>query len=138
MSVPRILYDIVVEPLGDRPEIVIDWGETPGWIDTYRDELDGARAIALIPKDGEQMPVVRISLTGDRRWVVFSRVAGRIAGGQKTEGLLRIYCIGWQRTVRGENVKALTWVYPMGAIESADEPTMLDAFLAIEEGKQGG
>lgn len=139
MSEPRIRYDIVIEPLGDRPEIIIDWGNMPGWADTYRAELDGAGAIALIPKDDEQMPIIRTSLTGDRRWVMFSRVAGRIAGGQNTGGLLRIYCIGWQRTVRGENVKALTWVYPGGVIESADEPTMLDIFLALaEEGKQGG
>jgi hypothetical protein len=82
------------------------------------------------------MPVVRVSLMGDRRWVVFSRVAGHIVGGAHTGGLLRIYCIGWQRTVRGEGVKALVWVYPGGVIECADEPTMLDAFLALEEGKQ--
>ena len=133
---PRIRYDIAIEPPSDRQKIVIDWGNMPGWIDAYQDELDGAKAIALIPKDGEQMPVVRTSLMGDRRWIIFSRIAGRIMGGVNTGGLLRIYCIGWQRTVRGENVKALTWVYPGGVIECADEPTMLDAFLALEEGKQ--
>lgn len=130
---PPIKYDIAIERSQGQP-IVIPWGNAPNWIKVYRDDLDNAAGIALIPKEGQFMPVVRVGLGGDRRWVIFSRVAGRITAGV-AGAQVRAYCIGWQRTVQGENVKALTWVYPSGAIESADEPTMLGAFLRHAEEK---
>lgn len=123
---PPILYDIAIEPLGDREMTIIDWGHTPRWMETYREELDSARALVLTPKDGADLPSVRVELGGDKRWVVFSRVAGHVMGGA---GQLRIYCIGWQRTVRGESVKSLTWVYPGGVTENAEEPTLIDVFM---------
>jgi len=70
-----------------------------------------------------------VELDGDKRWVVFSRVAGNVMGGVPGAGQLRIYCIGWQRAVRGEAVKSLTWVYPGGVTENADEPTLIDVFM---------
>jgi len=42
---------------------------------------------------------------------------------------IRLYAIGWQCNVRGVSVKSLTWVYPNGAIEHAEEPGFVNAFL---------
>jgi hypothetical protein len=126
MTVP-IGYDVVIERADENRSVVIPWGDAPNWIEEYREDLERATGIAYIPKEGVHLPVVRIELGGDRRWVLFSRVAGTISSTPSAE--LRVYCIGWQRTVEGHNVKALTWVYPSGAIESADEPTMIGAFL---------
>lgn len=135
MSTPEIEYDVVIEN-GQDDAIVINWGQTPGWVKQYRDHLDSARAIGLVPKGPGKLPVIRVELGPGKRWVIFSRVAGRVLGGMNTDGLIRVYCIGWQSTVKGSNVKSLTWVYPAGVIENAEEPSMLDMFLALEEEKR--
>lgn len=119
MSYP-ILYNIAVEsPNGQH---LIQWGNEKGWLETCRDLLDNATRISLIPKD--KMPLVTVQLGNGRRWVVFSRVYGRLPGGR-----MRMYCIGWQATVKGVNVKSLLWVYPNGNIESGDEPSYWKEFI---------
>lgn len=118
-------YNIVIE--GGGNSLVIDWGNDKNWARRYRAQLDGAERISLIQKTPPTpLPVVTVALGDGRRWIVFSRVFGKIDGGQQ----VRLYCIGWQRTVKGVNVKSLTWVYPNGAIENADMPTFADRFLA--------
>ena len=117
MSTPPLLYDIAVE-CGEQ-SILIQWGNSPQWITRYRDELTHADRISLIPKSSASgLPVVTVRLTEGRRWVLFSRVYGRVPGGQ-----IRMHCIGWQATVKGVNVKSLLWVYPTGDVECGDEPT---------------
>lgn len=115
-----ILYNIAVEsPNGQR---LIQWGDERGWMD--RDLLNSATRISLIPKQGG-MPIVTVRLGGDKRWVLFSRVYGRIPGGQ-----VRLYCIGWQATVKGVNVKSLLWVYPTGSVECAELPSYWKELVA--------
>lgn len=134
MSAPQIEYDVVIET--EKGAIVVDWGGSPNWADRYRVQLDGAKAIALVPKGPESLPVVRIELGLGKRWVIFSRVAGRVSGGLDTSGVLRLYCVGWQATIKGVNVKSLIWIYPDGVIENANEPSMLQPYLALEEKKR--
>ena len=122
MALP-LEYNIAVE--GDGPDILIDWGHAPGWATEHRDRLDNADRISLIPKDDVALPVVTVDLRGDRRWVVFSRVCGLVNNDKR----IRVYAIGWQRNVRGVAVKSLTWVYPNGAIEHAEEPSYIGKFL---------
>ncbi len=119
-------YDLLIE--GNFNPVKIDLGNDEGWIKKYREELDAAERISLVSKDSkEQGSVITISLDGDKRWVFFSRVCGRISGG--TGKQIRLYCIGWQRTVAGENVKSLTWVYPNGVIENNVDPAFTHHFL---------
>jgi len=119
-----IEYNIAIENAG-RPDVVVDWGNTPGWVEQHRERLDTADRISLIPKNGQPLPTVTVALDGERRWVVFSRVCGVVNGDKH----IRLYAIGWQQTVRGVNVKSLTWVYPTGAIEHAERPSFVNRFL---------
>jgi len=36
----------------------------------------------------------------------------------------RFYAIGWQKTVRGLNVKAINWIHPDGLVEMAEMPNL--------------
>jgi hypothetical protein len=122
--VPEYLYDIAIEaPDG---QIKIDWGHTPGWMETHRALLDTAERVSLLPKDpAVGLPLISTQLQPGQRWVLFSRVYGQVTGGQQ----VRLYCIGWQQTIGGKSVKALTWVYPNGVIENGNEPTYWLNFL---------
>lgn len=118
---PEILYDIAIEA-PDR-KVKVKWGEESRWAETYRDLLDRAERISLLPKQPLfRLPVVTVKLKPDDRWIVFSRIYGQVAG-PKVGKTIRMYAIGWQRTVRGVNVKSLTWIYPNGAVEVGEEPT---------------
>ena len=110
-----MLYDIAIE--APDKQALVKWGEEKGWLETHRQLLNRAERISLIPKQAG-MPVVTVRLDRDKRWVIFSRVYGRIPGGQ-----VRLYCIGWQATVRGVNVKSLLWVYPNGSVECSEVPS---------------
>lgn len=124
MSNLPITYNIAIEN-GDG-QALVDWGNEKNWLVTHKELLDNADRISLIPKE-QGLPVVTVALDNEKRWVVFSRIYGRISGGNGRE--IRMYCIGWQKTVRGVNEKSLLWVYPGGAVECADQPTMINKFL---------
>lgn len=120
-------YNVAIE--GKR-QILVNWGNTPGWLETYRDDLDNAHRISLIPKDANSgVPVVSAILDGKKRWIVGSRVCGSISRSTGSGSEIRIYFIGWQQTVGGTNVKSIQWVYPGGAVECADEPMLVEHFL---------
>lgn len=115
---PKIRYNVVVNN-GDASPIIIDWGNTPGWLETFRAELDSTSRISLIPKDGEALPAVTVRLEPGQRWILFSRVYGQVNG----PGRIRCYAIGHQETVKGTCVKSILWIYPDGGIEHAEEPS---------------
>lgn len=132
MASRKMRYDVVIESGGGSIRIPWGTGAAKGWVDRFRNELDHANKISLIPNEaGEGLPVVCIDLEGDRRWVIFSRVCGTVNQATGEEKRMRLYCIGWQRTVNGENVKSLTWIYPNGAIENSKEPTFVNRFLEL-------
>lgn len=117
-------YNVAIE--SEEEQVLIDWGNEKGWQDTHKELLNSADRISFIPKE-QNLPVVTVALDNEKRWIVFSRVHGRISGGNGRE--IRLYCIGWQKTIRGVNEKSLLWVYPGGAVECADFPTMIEQFL---------
>lgn len=117
-----LCYNIAVE--GNGYQELVNWGETLGWQKILSDQLESAQRISLIPKTSNGLPVVTVELGEDKRWVVFSRVVGRLGGKR-----IRLYCIGWQMTVGTKNIKSLQWVYPNGVIENADEPSYADLML---------
>lgn len=114
-------YHIAVE--GPAGNILIDWNNTRNWQQRYAAELDQAPRLSLIPCEGSRLPVVTVQLDPSRRWILFSRVVGRIDADGRRE--LRMYAIGWECG----GVKSLTWVYPNGQIEVGDEPSYATAML---------
>lgn len=119
-------YNLAVE--GDDSQILIDWGNEKDWITRYRQQLDSAHRISLIPKKYSPLPVITVDVR-DRNWIIFSKVFGKLsAAGHKHE--IRLYAIGWQANLGGQSVKSLLWVYPNGAIESALWPGYVDQFFA--------
>lgn len=118
----KLDYNIAIEGRGYQE--LVDWGEAPDWQKALQDQLESAQRISLIPKTSNGLPVVTVELGEDKRWVVFSRVVGRLGGKR-----IRLYCIGWQMTVGTKNIKSLQWVYPNGVIESADRPNYADLML---------
>lgn len=125
VSTPPILYNIAVE--GKAGNILIDWGNSPGWLKRHAEELAQAEYLSLLPKSADSpLPVLVVKLEQRRRWILFSRVYGTIPGVRQ----VRLYCLGWQNTVGGENVKSLLWVYPGGAVECAEEPSWVGEVLA--------
>jgi hypothetical protein len=124
-------YNISIE--SKEESVLVDWGNTPGWMEACRDRLDSAYRISLIPKVAGSAPVVSAILDGEKRWLIGSRVCGKINKGTGDGKELRIYFIGWQQTVNGLNVKSIHWVYPGGAVECSDEPTLVDRFFELGE-----
>ena len=121
-----ILYDVVIEGIGY--DILVDWGNTPGWLETYADHLDQATRISLKPKEGARLPIVTVKLGLGRRWILFRRVFGIASGGGGQQ--VPVYAIGWQQLVQGVNIKSIAWIYPSGAVEVADDnPTFWKNFL---------
>lgn len=126
-SDPAWKYNLMVE--GDFRTVVIDLGNSPGWEDKYRDQLDNAERISIMAKPGEEMPFATVELDGDKRWIFFSKVCGRVNVPTRTGAAIRLYCIGWQRTIEGTNVKSLTWIYPNGMMENGPNPMFTHHFL---------
>ena len=134
---PPILYDVVIE--GDFTPERINWGDDPGWADRLRDKLGSAHRIGLVPKAiAPSLPVASVELGEGRRWILFSRVYRRMAPPVS----MRVYCIGWQVTTGGSNVKALLWLYPNGVVEISDEPVhwkeILGAYAQFENQRVDG
>lgn len=125
----EIRYNIAVET--EDTSILIPWGEAKGWADKYRDQLNSADSIALIPKEGESLPVVTVDLSEGRRWILFSRVYGVLNKSSGGKNEIRMYCIGWQKKIKGTNVKSLNWVYPGGSVENGENPTYVDEMLKV-------
>lgn len=120
---------MAVEGQGNQHQI--DWGNCPNWADRYRDDLNNAHRISLIPKKiGGHLPIVTVAMGEGRRWIVFSRVFGRM--GQ--EARIRLYAIGWQATVKGRNVRSINWIYPNGTVENAIDPSLWMQFLDVAAG----
>lgn len=123
-----IEYNISVEGR-DIEDVLIDWGNAPGWAEEHAEQLEQADRIALIPKDGgaaARLPVVAVALSGGRRWVVFSRVFGRLDG---TGRRVRLYAIGWWTWIGEWEVESINWIYPTGIVENAREPTLAEILL---------
>lgn len=123
----EIQYNVLIEREGKG--IQVDWGNEPGWMERYRDHLDTADRITLVPKPGVPMPVVSTRLGDGKRWILMSRVRGILNQGTGQESEIRLYFLGWQKTVGGENVKSITWIYPNGMTENAEEPSFAHHFL---------
>lgn len=104
---------------GEMETIIL--GEEKDWLEKHRFRLHKADLIELGPKKGKSLPSVQVHLRPGRRWVCFSRVFKDTGSSRQ----VRLYCIGWQETVNGKNVKFLNWIYPGGAVEVADEPVMV-------------
>jgi len=123
MSNLPFAYNVAIE---GKEQVLIDWGNSPDWVKKYDSLLDEADRISLIPKDKSNgLPVVTAHLDNDKRWIIFSRVAGQINGPNN----IRLYAIGWQQNIKGINIKSIQWVYPGGTVENAEEPTFIDEFL---------
>lgn len=123
MSSPDILYNIAIE---GKEQVIIDWGNSPKWLSVHAELLKTAHRISLIPKEGVNLPIVSVDLTGNKRWIVFSRVYGALTG----PGQARLYAIGWQQEIKGVNVKSIQWVYPAGTVECAENPSFMKYILS--------
>lgn len=122
----KFSYDVVIFR-GDK-QIHVDWGNAPGWIDKYREDLDNADRIWLIPKgDNKLLRNVSVNLEGDKQWILFSRVFGSTAAGLDAQ--VRVYAIGWKEKVNGVVRKSITWIYPSGEIEVAEKPSYAKVFI---------
>ena len=108
-----MLLDYLIEAELDGGVVRIDWDDSPRHVVTYKETLDVATAIALVPRVGISLPVVCVQYDVYKRWIVFHKMLA----GQ------RFYAIGWQTTVRGLNVKAINWIHPDGTVEMTLEPS---------------
>ncbi len=59
------------------------------------------------------MPTIRINLGSNRKWILFSRVTGKIEAG-KQPAQQRHYAVGYQNRTTGE--KTLIWVDNSGLV----------------------
>jgi len=110
-------YRVSVEKDGKRAEFTLDESR---WATTYRPLLDGGR----ITVSNGRGPMVSVDTSG-RRWVLFQRHFQSM----NPAGQASVLCVGWQDTVNGVNVKALTWLYPDGSVELAEEPVRWREYL---------
>ena len=125
IKVPSFKYNIVLELHGETA--VVDWGNQPGWIEFLGEALENATRFMRVPKDDSGVPVVSVTLGDGRRWILFSRVIGSTKAGLGNQ--IRLYAIGWQKNVGKSSVRCITWVYPDGLIEVAEEPSFVHLFL---------
>ena len=108
---------------------LIDWGNESGWLEgESRELLDTADRISLVHKKNP-LKIVTVRLDGTKRFTIFSKVYGKINNPQGTKKEIRIYCIGWQDTIKGVNVKSLNWIYPNGMVENSEEPNYMHHFV---------
>lgn len=126
----EIEYNVAIET--NSGSILVDWGNSKDWVTKYREDLDNANSLALIPKEGIGLPIVTVELSGQKRWVVFSKVFGIINKKNNKKSEIRLYCIGWQQKVAGTNVKSLNWVYPGGTVENSENPSFVGKILKAQ------
>ena len=114
-SNPSFEYNLLINsPLG---QAIVQLGQEQGWLEHYRQLLDTAICLSLIPRRNG-LPFISVKLGDGKRWIYFSRVIGKL--NYPDVKRQRLYAIGWQKTIRGENVKCLLWVHPDGSIECSD------------------
>jgi hypothetical protein len=118
-------------PIEYRAVLVHEGGETEislsekDWL--KRAEMQTLRQFSLKPAPESKMPVVIVDLTPlpdgtPRRLVWFRRVFKRLnLGTGQNSPLFQLYCVGWQATVGGRNVRSLMWIYPTGTIVAGPE-----------------
>ena len=119
-----IEYDILVEANGQSTRI--GWGDCPQWAARHKAELDAADYISLLPKDGADLPVVVLAKPEDAKWIVFSRVFGKIGAGV-AQPQFRCYALGyqWNHDARPKEMRThLVWIYPNGTVEVGAEPSL--------------
>lgn len=121
-------YNIIVGEGDDA--LLIEWGHHKGWIQEYRERLDSAKRLTLVPKLGVRLPTVSVSLEPNQRWIVVAKVVKQQRGPNAHKPPRKIYGVGWQETIKGVNVKNITWVYPSGEIENAPAPSFIDETIA--------
>lgn len=129
MALP-IEYKAILTHANGETEIELT---EPGWLG--REEMRTLRAFALKPSVAHlPAAVVNLDPLADgtpRRLVYFSRVVGKLnAATSEREDRFRLYCIGWQATIEGRNVRSLVWIYPNGSVIASEEPMFVEAMLA--------
>jgi len=122
----KFRYDVII--INGEEKTRIDWGNQPGWIEENADRLDNADSLWLVPKnENTNFRNVSVKLGDGKRWILFSRVFGRSNSGLNKQ--VRLYAIGWQKTIGGVNQKSLMWIYPSGEMELGENPTYVNVFL---------
>ncbi len=117
----------ILEYTTDGVKETVYLGMQPQWLLEHRERLDRADIISLIPKEGVSLPPLTVLLEKGQRWVYFKRTY------KITEGpSIALFCLGWQATVEGKNVKSLNWIYPDGYIEAVEEPVRIHELLKGE------
>jgi len=119
MNGPRFLYGIELET-SSVVTATIDWGNEPGWLTTYASELANADLIRLTRKGQGGNGSIEVEIGVPESPILFSRVVGRNGAGYERQ--VRLYAIGWSRENPTPS-QQITWVYPNGETEVADEPT---------------
>jgi hypothetical protein len=96
---PAIAYDIEIRA-GGRVYFV-PWGDSPGWIRRLASQLETATEITLAPKLGhaDRLPKIRQPLEPGQKWILYSRVTGRLENGHVTR-YRRIYALGYEQNGR--------------------------------------
>ncbi len=127
----RMLYDVLIEGPGDQ--VRITWGSSPDWKKRYAETIANAKIVSIVSKDRSmvQLPMVSVQLSEGRKLVLETQVHGTLTG--KITSRVRVYCIGYEQEVNGQTVRHVTWVYPNGIIEIADEPSYWRHLLRLQE-----
>ena len=78
------------------------------------EDIDRSHLMAFEIRDRETDRLIhRVYMGGDKRLIWRRRVYKKITG----EPDVVIHLVGWQRTVQGKNVQAITFVFPDGHTE---------------------
>lgn len=78
--------------------------------------------------------ILRLHLDKSKRLIYRKRVEQNVMTGKKSS----IYLVGWQSTIKGENIQSINYIFEDGHIESAgawDEKTIFYAPNLIKEEK---
>ena len=100
---PVVYYGDKKIKLGEEAD-----GKKFGYSDIDRDKLS---AFSL-EKDGEE--IIRLHLDEDKRLIWRER--NYIVAGSKAK---TIHLLGWQKTIKGENVQSIAYVFDDGKVELA-------------------
>jgi len=80
------------------------------------EDIDRERLMAFEIREMNTKNLIhRVYLGGDKRLIWRRRVFMKMAGQQTV-----IHLVGWQKTVEGRNVQAITFVFPDGHTEMID------------------
>jgi hypothetical protein len=91
-----------------------------GWIERYRDNLDEAVALELVP-NRPGLPQVRVALGEGRKWVYYRQVQGVIVANA-LEPKRVLHCVGYREHVGGRDVKHIVRIDgETGIIELGEE-----------------